>query len=340
MAKLKITCPHCLRPFACSTRYRGDKISCPACKQLVPLPRRSKKKLLIGLVTAVLLIILPVAWLVWPMGVRWPDRRPIGVLFPASNFHASAKNPRGWFSDPTLDATGPGGQERFRKALMDYADASIAVLKRAGAQGVIVWNVEGEEYPHKISYIGDPRFVKVLAPEMAPEAGEFFKRFRDAGLRVGVTIRPQQLVFGHGMPRQTGVLDMKKLLLDKIDFARTNWGATLFYIDSTYGILRPDEAIQLRLLAAQRPDVLLIPEHHYLPYQAFSAPYVSLRKGADGASAFARKLFPHSFEVLDVADASPDRAAAAWHNGDIILFRAWYWNPDCELAQMFKSSQK
>jgi hypothetical protein len=175
---------------------------------------------------------------------------------------------------------------------------------------------------------------------MAPEAAEFFKRFRDAGLRVGVTIRPQQLVFDHGVPRQTAVLDMKQLLLDKIDYARTNWGATLFYIDSTCGIFRPDEAWQLRLLAEERPDVLLIPEHHYLPYQAFSAPYVSLRKGADGSPAFARKLFPHSCEVLDVADASPDQVTVAWHDGDILLFRAWYWNPDCDLVLRFKSLQK
>jgi hypothetical protein len=172
------------------------------------------------------------------------------------------------------------------------------------------------------------------------EAVEFFKRFRDAGLRVGVTIRPQQLVFDHGAPRQSAVLDMKRLLLDKIDYARTNWGATLFYIDSTYGIFRPDEALQLRLLAAQRPDVLLIPEHHYLPYEAFSAPYVSLRKGADGSSTLARKLFPHSFELLDVGDASAEQVAPVWHDGDIILFRAWYWNSDCELAQFFKSAQK
>ncbi len=340
MAKLRMTCPHCGKSFVFSTRYRGDKISCPACKQLVPVPRYSRKMLLIGLVLAVLLVIAFVAWLIWPMGVHWPDRRPIGALFPASNYHASAKNPRGWFSDPTLDVTGPGGQERFRKALMDYADASIAVLKRAGAQGAIVWNIEGEEYPHKISYIGDPRFVKALAPEMATNAAEFFKRFRDAGLRVGVTIRPQQLVFDHGVPRQAVVLDMKQLLLDKIDYARTNLGATLFYIDSTYGIFRPDEVLQLRLLAEERPDVLLIPEHHYLPYEAFSAPCVSLRKGGDGASAIARKLFPHSCDALDIADASPDQVAVAWHAGDIILFRAWYWNPDCDVALKFKNLQK
>jgi len=270
------------------------------------------------------------------MAPRWPDHRPVGVLFLASNFYSSAENPRGWFNQPNLDITGPGGHERFKKALMDYADGSVAVLKRAGAQGVIVWDLEGEEFPHKTSYIGDSRLLGTLAPEMASVVDEFFKRFRDAGLRVGVTIRPQQLVFDHGLPRQTTVLDIKRVLLAKIDCARTNWGATMFYIDSNDGIWRPDEVWQLRRLAAQRPDVLLIPEHHDFLYLAFSAPYVSLRNRTAPASALARKLFPRSFEALDISDASPGQVATAWHDGDILLFRAWYWNPDCELLQTFK----
>jgi hypothetical protein len=335
-----MTCPHCGQSFECPKRYRGDQISCPACKHLVPFPRRSRIKLLVALLVPLVLIILAAVWLVWPMGVRWPDRRPIGVLFLASNAHSSAKNPRGWFNDDNLDVIGPGGQERFRKALMDYEDASIAVLKRIGAQGVIVWDVEGEEYPHKTTYIGDPRLVNALAPEMAPLADDFFKRLRDAGFSVGVTIRPQQLVFYHGLPRQVSVLDIKGTLAAKIDYARTRWGATLFYIDSTYSFLRPDEVWQLRLLAAEHPDVLLIPEHHYLPYTAFSAPYVPLRRNPDASSAWARKLFPNSFETLDVADISPDQLATDWHHGDILLFRAWYWNDDCDLLERFKGGQK
>lgn len=268
------------------------------------------------------------------MGTRWPDRRPIGVLFLASNGHASAKNPRGWFNDDTLDVTGPGGQDRFKKALFDYEDNSIAIMKQLGAQGVIVWDVEGEEYPHKTSFIGDPRLLETMAPEMAPLVDEFFKRFRDAGLRVGVTIRPQQLVFDNGLPRQSTVLDIKQVLLEKIDYARTNWGATMFYLDSNDGFWRPDEALQLRLLVAQRPDILLMPEHHYLPYWAFSAPYVSLRRGnPDATTGLARKLFPNSFQVLDIADASADDVAAAQQKGDIVLFRAWFWNSDCQVVQ-------
>jgi hypothetical protein len=298
-------------------------------------------KLFVCLSIPAVLIIVVMGWLVWPMGVQWPDRRPIGTLFLASTYYSSATNPRGWFNDPNLDVFGPGGQARFRKALLDYASTSITNLQRVGAQGVIVWDLEGEEFPHKTSFIGDPRSLDLLAPEMAATADEFFKRLRDAGLRVGVTVRPQQLVLNHGLPRQTIALDIKRVLLEKIDYARAHWGATIFYIDSNDGIWRPDEILQLRLLAAQRPNILLIPEHHYLPYWAFSAPYVSSRKGnTDVTSKLARELFPGSFQVLNVADATHDEVAAAWHSGDILLFRAWFWNSDCQLLSSFQHQQQ
>ena len=341
MAKIKIACPNCLQSFECSSRYRGAQISCPACRHLVPFPQNKKKKLLLYLLVPLLLIILIAVWLVWPMGASWHDRRPIGVLFLANTYHSSATNPRGWFNDRTLDFVSAGGNVIFRKILLNYADTTITNLERLGAQGIIVWDLEGEEFPHKISFIGDPRSLNLLAPEMAASVDEFFKRFRDAGLKVGVTIRPQELVLGNGLPHQAAVLDFKKVLLGKIDYARTNWGVTIFYVDSNYGVWRPDEALQLRLLAEQRPDILLIPEHHYLPYWTFSAPYVSLRKGnPDATTGLARKLFPASFQVLDIADASSDQVAAAWHQGDILLFRAWYWNSDCQIIESFQAKQK
>ena len=338
MANLKITCPKCGQSFQHSKRYRGKTVNCPGCGHSIPF-RRAGRKLLAGLLVPILLFVLLAAWLVWPMAPNWPDRRPIGMLFLASGGHSSSINPRGWFFDEKLDFTGPGGTERFRKALLDYADTSITNLHRLGAQGAIVWDLEGEQLPHKITYIGDPRLLNLLAPEMAPVAKEFFKKFTDAGLRVGVTIRPQQFVMDQNGPRQTTVLNIDRILLGKIDYARTNWGATLFYIDSTDSFWRPDEALQLRLLASQRPDVLLIPEHHYFPYWAFSAPYVTLHRGRpDTTAALARKLFPRSFQVLDIADASPDAVAAAWHQGDILMVRAWYWNTDCQSLEDFESA--
>jgi hypothetical protein len=141
-----------------------------------------------------------------------------------------------------------------------------------------------------------------------------------------------------GPPRQSATFDTKRVLLEKIDYARSRWGATLFYVDSNGGVRRPDEVWQLRRLAAQRPDILLIPEHHYLPYWSFSAPYVALRQGeSDRTTQWARKLFPGSFQALDVSDAANDWAgiAAARSRGDILMFRAWNWSPECELLEGF-----
>ena len=297
----------------------------------------------IGILLLVTFVIATSALFIHPPRVRWADRRPIGALHLASDGHTSSTNPRGWFNDPTLDVTGPAGPQQFRKALLEYTDRSLEILKRTGAQGVIVWDLEGEQFPHKISYIGDPRLLDRLAPEMVPVADEFFEKLRNAGLKVGVTVRPQQFVFKNGQPQQTQVLNTKKLLLDKIDFARSRWGATLFYIDSNGGIRRPDEVWQLRQLQEERPDILLIPEHDYLPYWAFSAPYVALRTGDETRTArWAQKRFPGSFHVLDVSDAANHLSAitAARLNGDILLFRAWWWTPECQLMENFADERK
>ncbi len=355
MARIKIICPGCGRSLRGDERHRGKKVECPHCKHLILVPliavarttsknRRHRKRRFSNfiLTVACLLVLMAVIavigfWFIAPAIVHWPDRRPIGVLFLASNSSASPTNPRGWFNDPGLDFTGTNGSQRFRRALLDYTDHSIAILKRTGAQGAIVWDLEGEQFPHKTTFIGDPRLLDRLAPEMATVADEFFGRLRSAGLKVGLTVRPQRLVFdASGQPRQTQVFDTQQILLEKIDFARTRWGATLFYIDSNGGIRRPDEVWQLRHLAEQRPDILLIPEHHYLPYWAFSAPYASLRKGEPVITArWARKIYPRSFQALDVSDAASDAAkiTTAWLQGDVLLFRAWFWSPECDLLE-------
>jgi len=288
-----------------------------------------------GVAAALLMLLILVAPLGLPVVIHWPDRRPIGMLFLASYRHSSATNPRGWFNDPALNVVGADGADRFRTALLAYADRSIGILKRIGAQGVLVWDLEGEQFPHKTTFIGDPRLLGRLAPEMEPVADEFFARFRRAGFRVGLTVRPQQLVFdADEFPRQEGVFNLKRSLLAKIDYARTRWQASLFYIDSNGGIRRPDEAWQLRSLAAERPDVLLIPEHHDLLYSSFSGPYFNLRRDPGALSAAkAARFFGQSFRVLDIGDATNDLAtiANAHGHGDILLFRAWYWNRDCDL---------
>ena len=304
-----------------------------------------KRILLVAIAVALLAALVVVGWLfVWPVRLVWPDRRPVGVLFLASGAHASATNPRGWFNDPTLDVTGPGGPERFRKALLDYADRSIEILKRTGAQGAIVWDLEGEQYPHKTTFIGDPRLLDRLTPEMDVVADDFFARLRNAGFKVGLTIRPQELKFDKfNWPHQTQVFNTKETLLQKIDYAQKRWGVTMFYIDSNGGVRRPDEVWQLRSLAKQRPGILLIPEHTYLPYSGFSAPYASLSKGEPAsATKLARKLYPGSFQALDIGDGPEEsaRIAVARSEGDILLFRAWFWSQECKLLEMFAHEPK
>ena len=360
MAKIKITCRHCGQVLVTDEQTRARKIKCPHCKhsvRIAPAPlasaihpnrRGAKRKFLrpaLVLILGLFLVaVLMELWVMRPAKFHWADHRPIGALFLASDGHTSTTNPRGWFNDEKLDITGPGGAERFRQALMDYTDRSIAILKRTGAQGVIVWDLEGEQFPHKTTFIGDPRTLDRLAPEMAAAVDEFFARLRDAGFQVGLTIRPQQLVFGeNGVPRQTGVLNLQQSLLEKIDYARKRWGATLFYVDSNGGIRRPDEAWQLRRVAEQRPDVLLIPEHHYLPYWAFSAPYSGLRKGdADVTANWARKWYRNAFQVLDISDGAShwEAISAARLNGDILLFRAWHESPEVLLLEKFANEQK
>jgi hypothetical protein len=198
-----------------------------------------------------------------PAKCEWPDRRPIGMLMLQCDGR-SATNPRGWFKKPDLNISAADGNAEFRKLVMAYADRAVASMKACDAQGGIVWNIEGEENPHPITYIGDPRMLPVLAPEMDEVADVFFKKFKDAGLRTGVTIRPSQIYIhetkkkwdhgtgSHGPQRnplnenyddiwpKTGgkampwfeVFPVAERLCRKIEYAKKRWGCTIFYIDT------------------------------------------------------------------------------------------------------------
>ena len=104
--------------------------------------------------------------------------------------------------------------------MLAVADTSIGIMKEMNAQGAITWDIEGQEHQHSISYIGDPRIFASLAPEMKDIADEYFKRFRDANLKTGVCIRPQELQrAADGSVKQITPTDEKALaavLTDKI----------------------------------------------------------------------------------------------------------------------------
>jgi hypothetical protein len=279
-----------------------------------------------------------------PFQLRWADRRPIGALFLSTSEpkHHSPTNPRGWFLDPTgVDVTTPTGRAAFKQRMLQYADGAVKVLKKAGAQGSIVWDLEGQEFPHHTSYLGDPRS---LPEEMDAIADEFFSRLKADGLRAGVTIRPQLPVrpaYG-GNVRQVEVTDPGQVLIDKIEYAKKRWGCTLFYIDSNGGPNIPMEEEVIQRVAIAHPDVLLIPEHETTRYFAWTAPYQTLEQGRTSTPQQVRDVYPGAFSVIYVPkDVAKHRAelVAAVRRGDILLFVGWFETPEgAEVRKIYEEA--
>jgi UDP-GlcNAc:undecaprenyl-phosphate GlcNAc-1-phosphate transferase len=277
----------------------------------------------------------------FPSHLQWQDRRPIGTVFLATAGLNSAKNPRGWLLDRDLNVSTAEGKVEFRRKILQLADSSIRILRSMNAQGAITWDIEGQEYP-KASYAGDPRQYSALAPEMAPVADEYFARIRRAGFRIGVCVRPQELVFDpqHHTAYERETSDPAGLLKEKIAWAKNRWGATLFYVDANGDPNRPLDAGVLEKVAAAFPDVLLIPEHKNVRYFAFSAPYFSLREGLASTPAAIRAVYPGAFSIVNTADGRiaerRDELASAVKLGDILLFRTWYDDPaNLEVKSLF-----
>ncbi len=281
-----------------------------------------------------------------PFTLRWNDRRPIGSLILATAASHWPKNPRGWFLDPNLEITSAAGLAKFRIRLLAWADRSVAILQRMNAQGMVTWDVEGEQFPHPITYVGDPRLVEQLAPEMQSVIDEYFARFRRAGLRVGVTIRPQTIcVSADGkVAHQTKSSDPAQVLVDKITYARRRWGATLFYVDSNGDEALPLSFAVLARVAQVYPDVLLMPEHKNAIYYAKTAPYTELRRGYSSTPEIVRSIYPGAFSVVNTADAPVSQyfgqLKRSVANGDILMFHAWFDDPANALIKELASSRE
>jgi len=280
----------------------------------------------------------------YPFQVKWKDRRPIGAIFLAGPQINVASNPRRWTTNfGQIDITTDKGKAAFRAALLKVADNSVQVLKDTGAQGMITWDPEGEEFPGAC-YYGDPRLVPTFAPEMEFKnegakslIDEYFEKFRAAGLKVGVCIRPQQIVMIDNKPVHQAAEDEHavQILRERIAYAKQRWGCTLFYVDSTAtvsGSLNPDV---FKAVAQAFPDVLLIPENESMRYFAYSAPLNSyVHHKISSTPIGARLVYPNAFSVLMApeGDRPEDHSALlnAVRRGDILLFNGWYTNDGAE----------
>ncbi len=275
----------------------------------------------------------------FPMTLNWPDRRPIGALFLSTAAAGYATNPRGWLLDPTINVFTPAGIADLKTKILTYADNSIAVLKSMNAQGMITWDIEGQQFPHSTSYVCDPTQFIAAAPEMAGIADLYFQKFIAAGLRVGVCIRPQQFVLSADgtSATQNYVANPTQLLLDKVAYAVSRWGASIFYVDSNVNLTDPNPipASIFQTLTAAFPTALFLPEHSDMQYYAYTAPYKQLNQGNTSTTPDVRTAYPTSFTVIYTADGPITQdfnaLVTAVSAGDALLFRGWY--PDPQNAQ-------
>jgi len=283
----------------------------------------------------------------YPFQMRWEDRRPIGAIFLAGPQINVASNPRRWtMNSGEIDVTKDKGKAAFRAALLKLADDSIQVLKDTGAQGMITWDPEGEEFPGDC-YYGDARLVSTLAPEMEFKSDgeksaidEYFEKFRAAGLKVGVCIRPQQITIRDRRPMHQDTDDghATEVLRERIGYAKQRWGCTLFYVDSTSTAAIGGRSYYpevFKAVAQAYPDVLLIPENESMRYFAYSAPLNSYaHHKITSTPVGARLVYPKAFSVLMASDGDrPEDHAAlldAVRHGDILLFNGWYRSTGAE----------
>lgn len=297
----------------------------------------------------------------YPFRLTWKDHRPIAALFLANSNMKWLTNPRGWFNDKSLDITTPKGLSEFHDRLMQLADDNIRIMKDMDAQGMIVWDPEGGEYPHPTTYLGDPRS---LPKEMDTIADEYFKKFRDAGFRTGICIRPQRPVrpaYGDTVFQLTlqDPGDRKTNVNGKIAEAQKRWGCTIFYLDSN-SYWYDDPFIQgikqgysgkvlddnlLRQLMELHPDILLIPEAEGLQTYAYAAPYIQLNYDKLASTpASVNRVYPQAFSVQMAIegpmDERHDELVAAVKRGDILLFRAFNDPYNAKVKSIYEDAKK
>jgi hypothetical protein len=286
-----------------------------------------------------------------PITLDWPDRRAIACLHPSSSHlgtfgeNAQPGNPRGWIlGEPAFDVNTPQGEADFKKRMLAFASRSAKICNEMDAQGVIVWCLEGQEFPHTISYVGAPNQLGELAPEMDAIADEYFSIFKQAGLRTGITLRPQRLQINPDYPTKTKMrwyqeetgVDFIEELDQKIQYAMDRWGCTIFYIDTNIIEQRDGRKVWEIMpaawfadLAQRHQDVLIIPEHETFDYWQSTAPLTQI----SGTPQKTRLAWPSAFSVnlLQNTDLSKpeeyEAAKASVAAGDILLFPGWYDAP-------------
>lgn len=270
----------------------------------------------------------------FPRVLKWNDRRPIVRAFFGGGLPKEQALAR--LKDPD-NALLPEPDPKFQTNFFRKISACIENAKSVNAQGIILWDLEGETFPHAVTYIGDPRLIRILNPQMELVIDEGMRRLKEAGLQVGITIRPSRVIYNAekhtAMHSHTVAGDPLRELDGKIAYARQRWGATIFYIDTNYfwrpyGEAREWKSAQIpaavyRQLLAKYPDILLIPEFGQIAAYDATIPYGEADMGNWGTPELARRIWPEACRVIVIEDADPlvlhDRFVKTVREGNLLM---------------------
>ena len=269
-----------------------------------------------------------------PMKLEWPDRRPILRCFFGGGISkeesvANLKNP-----DRIVP---PEPDPKFGEQLFAKLRGVIEAAKAADAQGVVLWDLEGGTFPHAITYIGDPRLIRALNPQMDLVIDDGVKLLREAGLNVGITLRPSRVIANeagdNAKHSHTVANDPFEELDAKVAYARDRWECRLFYVDTnvfwrSYAATGEFKSAPLapdvwQRLQAKYPDTLFIPEFAGIGDYPSVAGYGEADMGNYGVPEVARLVWPKAFRVIVIEDADAgeqhDRFVRAVREGNVLM---------------------
>lgn len=168
-----------------------------------------------------------------------------------------------------------GGFRRLdlREGVAAFCDTLIPALEKAGGQGVIIWGQGGSD-PRGAMYRPD---FDILPPEVEANWPALAARFREKGLRLGVTARPGEMAVRATWAQDTTVRlnadDPRHLELMWSRFKRMiDLGCTAFYLD-TFGNSLEDVRIMRYLREKMGPGIATFVEHQCDAVMPFSAAY-------------------------------------------------------------------
>jgi len=194
-------------------------------------------------------------------------------------------------SQQVVSSTNPygfhGGHRRIdlSEGAESFCRTLIPKLKSAGGQGVILWGHGGDD-PRGAMYRPD---FDVLPPEVEQNWPLLTQRFREAGLKLGVTTRPADLAVRRNW-RSDEVIHINA---DDPEHREMLWrrfqniidkGCTIFYLDS-FGADLEHVKLMRDLRKRMGPKILTFAEHQcdaMLPFSGGYSETTFSAKGRDG----------------------------------------------------------